>query len=79
MTENMTVLPITPTLSVRAQGGMLNLTWPQSATDYEVEAASSLDPPNWQAANLPVSALEGIFHVSAPIGAGSQYYRLHQH
>ena len=79
MTENITVLPITPKLAVNQQNGSLNLGWPQSATDYTVETTSSLNPPNWQPANLPVSALEGIYQVTAPIGTGSQYFRLRLH
>jgi hypothetical protein len=79
MTENITVLPITPKLAVNQQNGLLNLSWPQSATDYTVETTSSLNPTDWQPANLPVSALEGIYQVTAPIGMGSQYFRLRLH
>jgi hypothetical protein len=79
MIENITVLPITPKLAVNQQNGLLNLSWPQSATDYTVETTSSLNPPDWQPASLPVSALEGIYQVTAPIGTGSQYFRLHLH
>jgi hypothetical protein len=79
MTENITVMPITPKLAVNQQNGSLNLSWPQSATDYTVETTSSLNPPDWQPANLPVSALEGIYQVTAPIGTGSQYFRLRLH
>jgi hypothetical protein len=80
MTENVTVPPVTPpTLSVSEQNGMLNLTWPQIATDYEVETASSLDSSDWEPANLPVSTTEGIFQVSAPIGGSPQFFRLHRH
>lgn len=79
MTESITVLPITPTLAVSQQNGMLNLTWPQSATDFEVEIASSLNPPNWQPSNLPVTTAEGIFQVHVPISGGTQFFRLHLH
>jgi hypothetical protein len=79
VTQHLTVLPITPALSASQQGGVLNLTWPQNATNYEVETASSLNPPNWQPANLPVHTAEGIFQVSTPIGGSPRYFRLHQH
>jgi hypothetical protein len=79
MTENVTVLPITPKVAVSQQNGMLNLTWPQSAVNFAVEMTSNLNPPNWQPANRPVSALEGIYQVTVPLGTGSQFFRLHQH
>jgi hypothetical protein len=79
MTENITVLPITPMLTISHKGGALTLTWPQSATDYMVETTSSLNPPNWQPANLPVSASEGIYQVTAPVGTGNHYFRLRLH
>src|SRR5664279_85540 len=79
MTENVTVLPITPKVAVSQQNGMLNLTWPQSAVNFAVEMTSNLNPPNWQPANRPVSALEGIYQVTVPLRTGSQFFRLHQH
>jgi len=79
MTENITVLPITPALTVSNQSGTLQLSWPQNATNFTVETTSSLNPPNWRPANLPVTALEGIYRVSAPVGTNSQFFRLRQH
>ena len=79
MTEHVTVSPITPKLGFSQQGGMLKLSWPQSAIDYMVETTSSLNPPNWQPANLPVSALAGTYQANASVGANNQFFRLHQH
>jgi hypothetical protein len=79
MTEYITVQPIMPTLAVSHHDGILSLTWPQGAVNYTVEMTSSLNPPNWQPANLPVSALAGIYQMTAPTGTGSQFFRLRPH
>jgi hypothetical protein len=79
MTENITVQPIMPALDVSHHDGILSLTWPQSAVNYTVEMTSSLNPPNWQPANLPVGALAGIYQVTVPTRTGSQYFRLRPH
>ena len=79
MTENVTVLPITPQLAVSRQGGVLNLTWTQSATGFAVQTTSSLNAPSWKPANLPVYTSEGVYQVRAPVGTGPQFFRLTPH
>jgi hypothetical protein len=78
-TWTLTVAPSAPALAVSQQGGMLNLTWPQSATDYEVQTTSSLNPPDWEPANLPVTTAEGIFQVSTPSIGSPRFFRLYLH
>jgi hypothetical protein len=53
------------------------LSWPQTPDSYTLQSSSSLSSPNWQpATNLTVSLTNGIYQATAPIGAGSQFFRL---
>ena len=79
MTEIVTVLPITATVAFSHQPGMLDLTWPQNAPNFTVEATSSLNPPDWQPANLPIHTIEGSYQVTVPMGTNTQFFRLHSH
>jgi hypothetical protein len=80
MTENITVLAITPSVALSTHAGTLSLTWPQGAANYGVEATSSLNPPNWQPVNLPVGALAGgMYQVTTPVLSKSQFFRLRSH
>ncbi len=68
-----------PSLVVSQAAGSLSLTWPQSYVNYGLATTADLAAPNWQPANLPVNALEGIYQVTAPVGASSRYFRLRRH
>jgi hypothetical protein len=66
-------------LTIAAQGATIVLSWPQTATSYVVESASTLSSPNWSQVSLPIQEVNGNFQVTIPIGVGSQYFRLHGH
>ena len=66
-----------PALTIAATGGASVVTWPGSALDYNLEAASSLgNSAVWSAVtNEPV--LEGLQNVvTNEVAAGSRFYRL---
>jgi hypothetical protein len=77
LTYQITTLPAP--LTIAAQGATIVLSWPQTATSYVVESASTLSSPNWSQVSLPIQEVNGNFQVTIPIGVGSQYFRLHGH
>lgn len=76
-TINVTSPP--PSLVVGQSSRNLSLSWPQNALNYTVEATSTLSPPHWQPANLPVQTTEGFYQVTAPVGTNNQFFRLRSH
>jgi hypothetical protein len=74
LTYQVTVLPVAA--SVAAQGAALVLSWPQTATSYQVESTGNLSSPNWLPVGAPIQAVNGNFQVTIPIGGGRQFFRL---
>jgi hypothetical protein len=75
-THYLTVQPVALTASASAQPGNLVLNWPQTPDSYAVETSPSLNPPDWQPANLVVTTNNGIVQATALVGTTNQFFRL---
>ena len=78
-----TSAPITITIvsqtlvAVRLTDGLVELTWPLSATGYHVETAPSLTAPVlWQSVTNSVAQTNGVFRVLVEPGEAERYFRL---
>jgi hypothetical protein len=62
-----------PTLSVSVSGTSLTLSWPAQVTGFNLESTGTLTSPSW-------GTVSGVVNnsVTITIGAGNQFYRLHQ-
>lgn len=70
------LLPL-PVLTLSAGANSLAITWPGWASDWQVYVATNLTPPiRWWPTTNAVGSNNGVFNISAPIGPGSQYFRL---
>jgi hypothetical protein len=67
-----------PILSITSANGEISLSWTQTATNFQLEAATNLnDPVNWvPVPNTPTPA-NGLKTVSLPPGEASVFFRLH--
>ncbi|MDA1277415.1 MAG: RCC1 domain-containing protein [Verrucomicrobia bacterium] len=66
-----------PTVTARLTGNSLTLLWPDSATVYRVESASSLSPPIiWSDVAGSFQTDGGLIRVVLPISGGQKFYRL---
>lgn len=65
-----------PTLAIAAQGNNVVLSWPATATGFDVQASSTLVPAAWQSAGL-TPTLEGeSYRVTVPATGDTRYFRL---
>jgi hypothetical protein len=62
-----------PSLKITVSAGQLTISWPVSATGLTLKSTPSLSSPNWQ-------AVSGVVNnsVTIAIGAGNQFFALHQ-
>jgi hypothetical protein len=60
-----------PSIIVSLAASSVSLSWPGTATDYTLEATSTLTQPNWQ----PVNGVVGTSFTLSPTGA-AQFFRL---
>jgi hypothetical protein len=75
-THYLTVKPVALTVSGSPQPGNLMLNWPQTPDSYSVQTSPSLNPADWQPANLIVTTNNGIVQATAPVGTTNQFFRL---
>jgi len=70
------LLPEAPALTIQREGNNVVIRWPASATGYGLQSSASLSAPNWiPSPTAPV--VDGNFlKLTAPIGSGSQFFRL---
>ena len=70
------LLPL-PGLGFSATGGMLAVSWPDWASDWQLWSATNLDSPvAWSLVTNAVSSSNGQLVVILPIGSGACYFRL---
>lgn len=74
ITYHITVRPVS--LSLVRQGTNIILSWPQTSSSYVLQTASGVTPGHWSESGASVSALEGRYEVTLPIGNSSQFFRL---
>lgn len=63
-------------ITARRAGDVLSLWWPLSASDYELQIATSLSAPSWQAASYPSQVTNGQVRVVLPGLTGTRFFRL---
>ena len=63
-------------LSIAAQGGSIQVAWPASLANYQLQSSGSLSSPNWTAVTNQPSVLGGQSAVILPTTAGQQFFRL---
>lgn len=69
--------PVTPpTLAIAVEGNNVVLTWPASATGFQVESTGTLVPANWQPAGVTPTIDGNVFKVSIPRSQTVQFFRL---
>ena len=68
----------TPALQIQLDGGVLMLTWPSSAPDWELQTAAALVGDEWQTVGVQPSLLGGRYRVSVPSAQAVQFFRLSQ-
>ena len=74
ITYNLTVTA--PKLTFALQGGFAMLSWPQTATTYQLEQSDTLAPANWSLATAAVSVSAGNCQVKIPATEGRKFFRL---
>lgn len=71
---------VRPRLSVTASAGNITIRWPLSATNFLLEATSSLAPAAWTPMTYDVQIIDGYHTVTAPTtNWPGQFFRLRQH
>lgn len=69
--------PVTPpSLTITAQGPNVVLSWPASATGFDVQTSSSLSPVAWQSAGLTPTVDGDVNKVTVPASGAAQFFRL---
>ncbi|HEU0010578.1 MAG TPA: sialidase family protein [Verrucomicrobiae bacterium] len=68
-----------PRLVIARSGANVLIRWPAAATNYALEAKSSLNPAmTWSSVSSPVMTANGTNSVSVPISSGNRFFRLRQ-
>lgn len=65
-----------PSMGIARSGGNVILTWPTSATGYQLQASSTLAPGAWQAAGLTPTVEGDSNKVTVSPSAPTQFFRL---
>lgn len=65
-----------PTLTAERAGSSVVLSWPASATGFEVQATTAVSPANWQSAGLTPIIEGDQYKVTAPAEGPTQFFRL---
>ncbi len=65
-----------PSLAVTAQGGSVVLTWPASATGFDLQATPTLSPVAWQPAGLTPTVEGDVNKVTVPATGATRFFRL---
>ena len=69
-------LPL-PAIGMSVGANALAISWPGWANDWGLYTTTNLAPPVvWIAVTNATSSNAGVFNVTLPVGAGSQYFRL---
>ncbi len=69
--------PVTPpSLAITVQGAGVVLTWPASATGFDVQATPTLLPAAWQSAGLTPTVEGDLNKVTVPATGAAQFFRL---
>ena len=76
ITELITSLPLTQ-LTITLAGTNVTISWPASASGYQLQSAPSLDPPvAWSAVTQTPSNNGTTISVVVPVSGGRQFFRL---
>jgi hypothetical protein len=67
-----------PRLKIGLSGASVLVSWPASATGFDLESATSLSPPDWQPAPESAVTNNGLLEVMVPVNPGGRYFRLHK-
>lgn len=65
-----------PTLTVARSGNEVVITWPASATGYQLDASPTVSPTNWQPSGLTPSVEGDLFKVAVPPAGDARFFRL---
>jgi hypothetical protein len=65
-----------PSLGFAMAGNNLVLSWPQTGSRYVLESAPQLTGAAWSPVTGTVDSSSGNYEVAAPVGLGSQFFRL---
>lgn len=75
--SQVTCCDLSPRLFMARSGANVLMRWPASATNYALEAKSSLNPAmTWSPVSNPVMTANGTNSVSVPIASGNRFFRL---
>jgi hypothetical protein len=68
-----------PRLFIARSGANILMRWPAAATNYTLEAKSSLNPAmTWSSVSNPVMTANGTNSVNVPASGGNRFFRLRQ-
>ncbi len=65
-----------PSLTVARSGNEVVITWPASATGYQLDASPTVSPTNWQPSGLTPSVEGDLFKVAVPPTGAARFFRL---
>jgi len=65
-----------PSLTAGRSGSNVVLTWPASATGFDVQTTTAVSPANWQAAGLTPTVEGDVYKVTVPSEGPARFYRL---
>ncbi len=75
--DSLTPPPASPKLSASASNGNISISWPATATGFNLQSTPKLGTgATWTAVSTPPTTVTGVNTVTVPIGAGSQFFRL---
>ena len=67
--------PTPPALTIQYSDGMIELSWPESSTAFELQSSPDLSTPNWSSAGTP-SIVDGQNRVITPASDNQGFFRL---
>jgi len=72
-----TAATVIPGLTIQRQGGLVVISWPASATGYNLTSVAALGAgASWQSAGGTPTVLNGINQVTIPVTNSAQFFRL---
>lgn len=66
----------TPSLAIARSGGSVTLSWPVSATGYQLQSSPAIAPSAWQPSGLTPTIEGDANRVTVPPSGAAQFYRL---